>query len=117
MEASKLIVVLGDQNILRKSVETILATKPDWKVISTASLEELEQAGEVAARVHPELVFILEGCHDDRLALKLFMEYPTCKVIQISLEDNLMDVYSIQKIWFDRPADLLKVIEAEAQQR
>jgi hypothetical protein len=111
MEQSRMIVVIGGKNILRKSIEDILAAKPDWKVVSLTSLAELDWESENAEYSHQELVFILEGCHDDHLALKLFQEYPTCKVIQISLEDNLMDVYSIQKILFNQPADLLKVIE------
>ena len=111
MEHTKMIVVWGGKNILHKSIEVFLKAKPDWKVVSIVELAELDRLELGAESSQPEIVFILEGCHDDRLALKLFQDYPTCKVIQISLEDNLMDVYSIEKIMLQRPADLLKVIE------
>lgn len=115
MATAKIIVIWGNQNILRNSIERILANRVEWSVVSVTNQRDLECSLRWANEQHTEVVVVLEGCHNDpdQLPLWLLNEPQTTKVIAVSLEDNLIDVYSKQKVYYRQASDLVDLIEAK----
>ena len=113
---SKLVVVWGNEDILRSSIEHFLGTKENWRVITLSNEEDLEALIQAVESSKPDIVIIHQGCHTglNLLALQLLQAHPDIKVITISLENNLMEVYSKQKIMVKQASDLITVIEDEA---
>jgi DNA-binding NarL/FixJ family response regulator len=115
MTRSKLIVIWDSEDILSSSIELFLSTKLDWQVVSTSNTETLYSLITAFESTPPDIVIIHQGFHNKPaiFPLQLLHDHPTIKVILISLEDNLMDVYSKQKILVTRASDLISVIENE----
>lgn len=110
---SKMIVIWGSEDVLSSSIKHFLTAKADWKVVSISNIEDLDAMILSVDTTQPEIVIIYQGCHNDSvdLLLQLLQSHPTIKVIMISLEDNLMDVYSKQKKLVRQASDLISVIE------
>jgi DNA-binding NarL/FixJ family response regulator len=115
MAWSKMIVIWGSENILSSSIELFLADKADWKVVRISNKEDLDALILAVEATKPDIVIIHQGCHADptNLPLQWLQDHPAIKVITISLEDNLLDVYSKQKKKVKQASDLISVIENE----
>jgi DNA-binding NarL/FixJ family response regulator len=110
---SKKIVVWGSEDILNSSIEYFLATKEEWKVVNISNNEDLNDLILTVDSTQPDIVIIHQTCHDNltNLWFQLLLANPTIKVITISLENNAMEVYSIQKVMIKQASDLINVIE------
>ena len=117
MTNSKVIVMWGSEDILSSSIEHFLSAKADWKVVSISNKEDLETLILAVEPTQPDIVIIHQGCHNKPtdLPLQFLQDRAVIKVIRVSLEDNLMDVYSKQKILVTQASDLITVIENESQ--
>jgi hypothetical protein len=115
---SKMIVVWGDENVLGSSVKYFLSTKEDWTVVSVSTKAELDALIREMDPIHLDVVIIHQGCQGDpaNLPLQFLRDHPAIQVITISLENNLMDVYSKQKIMIRQASDLITVIEGGEKQ-
>lgn len=112
MKKQKTIVVWGREDILISSIKLFLAVQEDWTVVSITSQEELDALVLNPDAKQPDIVVIHQGCHNspEDFPLQLLQEHPTIKVIMVSLEDNLMDVYSKQKVLLRDASDLISAI-------
>jgi chemotaxis response regulator CheB len=115
MTKSKTIVIWGSEGIFGSSIERFLAAKEDWKVVSISNTEDRDALILAVETLQPDIVIIHQGFPDDlaNLALQLLPNHPAIKVIMVSLENNLMDVYSKQAILAKEASDLITVIENE----
>jgi len=116
MTKPKMIVLWGSEDILSSSIEYLLSAKAGWKVVSISSKEDLDALILAVETTQPDIVIMNMDCHNDRInsTLQLLQDYPAIKVIMVSLEDNLMQVYSKQNIMVKQASDLITVIENEA---
>jgi len=116
MGTVKMIVIWGSKNILHNSIAHILASNPDWRVVSVSNRDELEHTLRQAEEIKCEVVIILEGCHGDPKTLPfVLLDKPwTNKVIAVSLEDNLIDVYSKQIVYYHQVSDLINLIDNQS---
>ena len=116
MTSSKLIVIWDSEDILSSSIELFLSTKPDWQVVSTSNKAILNSLIMGVGTTNPDIVIIHQGFHNNPaiFPLQLLQDHPAIKVILISLEDNLMDIYSKQKILVRKATDLISVIENDS---
>jgi len=115
MTEEKLILFCGGEDILSSSIEFILSTRDDWKVISISNLEGCEALRKAMETLHPDIVIIHQEFHlaPKRLMLQLLQDHPAIKVIMVSLENNMIEVYSKQNILAKETSDLITVIENE----
>jgi len=113
MTKKKLILLYGGEDILSSSIEFILSTRENWKVISISQQEGCETFREAMDTLHPDIVIIHQDLHQDpkHLTLQLLQDHPTIKVIMISLENNMIEVYSKQNVLAQEASDLITVIE------
>ena len=115
MTEEKLILLCGGEDILSSSIEFILSTREDWKVISISNLEGCKTLKKAMETLHPDIVIIHQEFNPapKRLMLQLLQDHPAIKVIMVSLEDNMIEVYSKQNILAKEVSDLITVIENE----
>jgi DNA-binding NarL/FixJ family response regulator len=113
----KLVLIWGSEDILSSSIENFLSANEDWKVISFSNPDDLDALILTVEAMHPDIVIIIhqddEYCLSDRL-LQLLQEHTEIKLVMISLENNLMEIYNKQKILVKNASDLFSVIEKEA---
>ena len=114
MVKSKTIVLWGREDLLSSSVELFLTNQKGWEVISISNEESFNALLEAVDKMHPDVVIIHQGdCSvNSSLPMQLIQDYPGLKVITLSLQDNLMEVYSKQKILVKAASDLISVVES-----
>jgi DNA-binding NarL/FixJ family response regulator len=110
---TKMIVVWGSKDIFSSSIQHLLATREDWKVVSVLNREELDSLILSVKDTCPDIVILRQGDHDfpSNIPLELLQDHPTIKVVVISLENNLIDIYNKQKILIKDSSDLITAIE------
>lgn len=115
MATTKTIVIWGSEDVLSSSIEFFIAAKEDWKVIRVSKKESLNTLSLTVKTAQPDIVIISREFHKDltNLPLQLLKAHPVAKVIMINLENNLMDVYTRQKILAKEASDLITLIENE----
>jgi DNA-binding NarL/FixJ family response regulator len=116
MMKSKMVVLWDSEDILSSFIELFLSSKADWKIVSVSTKEDLSALILASETTQPDIVIIHQGRHNDptNLPLQLLQDHPAVRVITISLEDNLMDVYSKQKVMVRQASDLISAIENAA---
>jgi hypothetical protein len=108
---SKTVVLWGSEDILIASVESILASKKEWEVVSLSNKEDIDTLVQAVETTHANIVIMQRGEHSDPtiLPMQLIKDLPSLRVITISLENNSMEVFSKQKIWVKDVSDLISV--------
>ena len=114
MMKSKTIVLWGREDLLSSSVELFLTNQKGWEVISISNEESFNALLEAVDKMHPDVVIIHQGDRstNSSLPMQLIQDYPGLRVITMSLQDNLMEVYSKQKILVKAASDLISVVES-----
>ena len=115
MTKPKKIVLWGCGDILSTSLEVFLAAKSNWEVVSISSEADQEALILAVESTQPDIVIICQECHScsSYLPLKLLEDHPPIQVFLISLENNMVDVYSKQRVWVKQTSDLVTAIENE----
>jgi hypothetical protein len=124
MTRLKTVLLWGQDDLLTEAMELFLTAgqKKTWEVIRLPAGQSFSLLVEQVQQMQPELLILyLRKTYDDSDPLmKLIQEHPELgviadqpqlKVIIVSLEDNVMQVYSKQSITVRRVSDLLSVIE------
>lgn len=111
----KTIVLWGLEDLLSSSVEFYLTVQKDWKVINVSDEENLDAMMQAVERVKPDVVILRQGkqCGNLNLLPLLLKDRPSLKVITVTLDNNLMEVYSKQNILVRSAADLISAVEAD----
>jgi DNA-binding NarL/FixJ family response regulator len=115
MQASKKIVIWGNEDLLSSSVELLLAGREEWEVVSLLHEEGPNAFLLAVEAVQPDIVIIHPGCRQDpiELLLQLLQDHPAIRVILINLENNFLEIYSKQNLLVKETSDLISVIEIE----
>ena len=110
---SKMIVIWGGDDLLSTSIKYFFATKENWKVVSISNQQDLDALLPVGDSTDLDVVVIHQACQNDAVNLPvcLLRDYPTIKVILLSLENNLLDIYSKKEILIEQSSDLISAIE------
>lgn len=111
---SKTIVLWGREDLLSTSVELFLTGQKGWNVVNISSEDDFEALIQAVDKVNPDVVILQQGnrAGNSNLPIKLLKDHPGLKVITVSLNDNLMEVYSKQNILIKSASDLISVVEA-----
>jgi len=110
---AKMVVVWGSETILSTSIEFLLGNKADWKVVCVSSLEEFEALIIPGENEFSDIVIIHQVGLDESclLPLHLLQDHTDLRMITISLENNVMDIYNRQSLLVKEASDLISVIE------
>ena len=113
MTKPKTAILWGEDDLLSEGIETFLRDEKTWSVIRIPSNQSLCSLVEQVQTISPDLVVLSQGERGDRAdsLMKLLQDQPNSKVIVVSLENNLMQVYSKHSITVRRVSDLLSIIE------
>ena len=85
-------------------------------MVSISNKEDLDALILAVETTQPDIVIIHQECHaliNLIYRCNSLQDHPAIKVIMISLENNMMEVYSKQKILVKQASDLITVIENE----
>ena len=113
MTKSKTIVLWGREDLLSSSVELFLTSQKGWKVISISNEENFEALILAVNKVRPDVVIIQQGDRSSNSypLMKLIQNHPGLRVITVSLNNNLMEVYSKQDVLVKSASDLISMVE------
>jgi chemotaxis response regulator CheB len=108
-------VLWGREDLLSRAISLFLEARMSWDVIKVTSNGNVDGLIQKIERVKPDVVILcqetVEG--DSELPLRVLDEQHCLKVVTLSLENNLMQVYSKQKIMIRGVADLLSIVESD----
>ena len=113
MMKSKKIVLWGREDLLSSSVELFLTAQKGWAVVSISNEENFEALILAVDKVHPDVVIIQQGDRSSNSypLMKLIQDHPGLRVITVSLNNNLMEVYSKQDVLVKSASDLISMVE------
>ncbi len=113
MPKPRTVILWGQNDLLTKAMEMFLTAGEAWDVIKLPANQCITALVEQVQKIKPDLVIIYQakpGDDSDSLS-KLIQEQPDLRMITVSLENNVMQVYSKRSITVRQVADLLSVIE------
>lgn len=113
MEKQQTFILWGCEDLISKAIEDLLAAHDEWKVLRVSNQESYEALSVHINFFSPEAVIIAEAEHDREctVALKLLQDHPNLKVITLSLENNLLEIFTKQNVRVKTVSDLISVIE------
>ncbi len=95
-------------------MEHLTADEKEWIVLRVSANEDLGDLVQKVDQANPDIVILSEDelGHDQQLLARLNQDCPALKkVIRVSLSENLLEVYSKQKIQVNSVGDLFSEVE------
>lgn len=115
MSKPRTIVLWGQNDLLTKAMEMFLTAGESeaWNVIKLPANQCITTLVEQVQKIKPDLVILYQAKpgHDSESLGKLIQDQPDLRMITVSLENNVMQVYSKRTITIRQVSDLLSVIE------
>jgi len=110
---SRKVVLWGGDDLLVQAVSFFLQAGKDWDLIRVSNDGGVDQLVEDAKQIDPEVIILCQDRIDEGATLPLLLinEHLCLKVVTVSLESNLMQVYSKQNVILEGGAELLSIIE------
>ena len=115
MKMSKVILLCGQDDVLSSYVEHFLTTQNGWRVVHVSINQEREALIKAVDKINPDVVILQLGNRDSypSLPASLLRDHPTLKVFTLSLDDNVLEVFSKKNILIESADDLISAIEAK----
>ncbi len=110
------VIVCGRDDVLRRAIELFISKTPGWEVITIQDAQVSGEVLQLVEKFRPKVVIIHEGdirpsAEDETsLPVLLIQKYPGLKVITISLENNELEVFNMQKVRIREIDDLLSAV-------
>ncbi len=108
------VVISRRESLLGRAVEYLTADEREWTILRVSENQDLGDLVQKVAEANPDIVIVSQDeldC-DQRLLAQLNQDCPKVKkVILVSLSENLMEVYSKQKIQVKSVHDLFSEVE------
>lgn len=107
-------ILWGRDDVLAHSIESILKGQETWELVRIFPEQGTDYLIEQVIKLKPELVVLYTGdCAVDKSLMgQLIQDQPEQKVVTISLENNLMQVYEKHNHVLQEASDLLSIIES-----
>ena len=105
---------MGEDDLLSKSVERMLSEKAGWEVIFVSPEQLQADIYSILEDLSPDVVVNQRGNNPNtsKALSILFHSNPKLKLITITLESNVMEIYNKENILMQSAADLISAIEA-----
>jgi hypothetical protein len=124
MTKPRTVLLWGGNDLLTRAVEMFLRAEQmaTWQVIRVPADKSISAVVEQAKRTRPDLVILyqpqptngadpLMKLIEDQPELRVIADQPELRVITVSLENNVMQLYTKHSITVHHVSDLLSVIE------
>ena len=115
MPKPKTVLLWGQDDLLTKAMEMFLMAgqTQTWEVIRLPANPCISSLLEQSRKIQPDLVLLYQAKSEDaaEALMKLIADQPESRVITVSLENNVMQVYSKHSITVRQVSDLLSVME------
>ena len=114
MTKSKVAILWGCEDLLGSAVEQLLTTAKNWKIIRIYDESDANLLVREVERVNPDVVILHRSDYASSLLeplKKLMVDHREMRLIAISLENNLVEVYNKQTVSIKEASDLLSVME------
>jgi Zn-dependent M32 family carboxypeptidase len=111
---TKVIVISRRESLLGRAVEYLTADEKEWMILRVSDSQNLEDWIQKVEETDPNVVIISQDelGYDEHLLARLNQDCPQVKkVILVSLSENLLEVYSKQKIQVKSVQDLFSEVE------
>jgi hypothetical protein len=107
------VILWGQESLLVDSVEFFLETGAAWDVVKIASSCGVDYLLKQVATIKPAVVILCQEKDDSDATLLMHLaQVPVCsKVVTVSMESNLMQIYSRQHVIMRDVSDFLAVVE------
>jgi hypothetical protein len=106
-------VLWGPESVLMDSVEFFLKAGAKWEVVKIPSESGADHLLQRVNHVKPEVVVLCQEKDDSdfNILMRLAQIQFCSKVVVVSLESNLVQVYGRQNLILNQVSDLLSVID------
>ena len=106
-------ILWGRDDTLAQAMESFLKAEKTWKIKRIFIERGAAYLVEQVERNRPDVVILYSGDHavDQSLLVQLIGNQSDLKVVAVSLENNLMQVYSKHNFILREASDLLSIIE------
>jgi len=105
------IIVWGQDNLLVRAIDQILATRLTWDVTRMVNTD-IESLFQAVNSIKPEVVVLCQVDMDDfSLAFQMIHHQPELRVITVGLENNEVNMFSRQNFILRGGSDFISVIE------
>ena len=115
MPKPKTVLLWGQNDLLTKAMELFLTAgeAETWEVMKLPADQCISVLVEQVQKIKPDLVILYQAkpLDDADEVGKLIQQQPDLRMITVSLENNVMQVYSKRSITVRQVSDLLSVIE------
>lgn len=115
MPKPRTVILWGQNDLLTKAMEMFLTENESeqWNIIKLPANQCIATLVEQVQQLKPDLVILYQAkpaADSDQLG-KLIQQQPDLRMITVSLENNVMQVYNKRSITIQQVSDLLSVIE------
>ena len=109
----KVIILWKDEDVLLRAIELLLNTKVGWKVTRFADHWDENSLLQIVDEIHPDVFIVHEGVLTEKMHLftKFVLEFSKLKIITLSLENNLVNIYNRSTLSIREVTDLFSIIE------
>ena len=106
----RIVVLAGRETLVRTAIESLLVSDGQWELVSIPDIGNYHSIHQTIELIKPYAVIVFR---DDQTESGqwLMQDCSEIKVIEVSLEDNSVQIYNKQSIWLKEATDLLSVIK------
>ena len=111
----KTVIVWGQYDLLAEAVEHLLSVHKHWHVIRISDHEDETALASAIAGVNPDVLIVHAGVlsGNEHLLIKFVQDHSKLKIITLSLESNLIEIYNKHTICINQASDLLAAIQED----
>ena len=109
----RVVVISRRESLLGRAVEYLTADEREWTILRVSDSKTLAGLVQKVEEANPNIVIISreENSHDEQLSVRLLEVCADLKkVIMVSLNENLIEIYCKQKIRVNSVQDLFSEV-------
>ena len=112
--SSRKALLWGQDDLFARAIASFLEARKTWRVVRIFSEQGLDFLVEQINMLQPDVVILNPGncALDEHLPIQVIQRQPALKVIVVSLENNLIQVFQKQNLMIHEASDLLSIIES-----
>lgn len=111
----KMIIIWGSETIFGSSLQNLLAPRSDWNVVGVRNLEEFDSLIVPLQLNGPQIVIVLQAelGEGSDMYLQLLQRRSNLRLITVSTQNNMLNIYSKRTLQIKETADLISAIESD----
>jgi hypothetical protein len=112
MSTSKTVIIWGQERLHAVGVESFLCGQTQWEVIRISN-QNVRSLIRSVKKYRPGVVILTEDASTDNSQVPALLQtvQPDLRVIRLNLDNNIADVYGLQRYDVRNGADLISLIQ------